>query len=115
GDVFGGGDFNINFAVNVGDVNGDGTVDFVDFTPVLAATGSTAAGGSPYSVFADQNFDGTIDFVDFTPILGNTGNMVPASFPGALSGLSPEGEGSDEADGESYESSVDVALGDFFN
>lgn len=56
----------------IGDVNGDGVVDFVDFSAALAAYG--ACDGDPaYNPDADLDGNGCVDFADFSAVLSNYG------------------------------------------
>lgn len=51
-----------------GDTNGDGIIDFTDFSTVLSQYGQSGAG-----LAGDLNNDGVVDFTDFSIVLANYG------------------------------------------
>lgn len=72
-DGFAGDDYTYDFVHLPGDMNGDGTVDFVDFQKFelkYGKTGATWADG-------DFNYNGTVDNADFKILMQNIGTTLP--------------------------------------
>jgi hypothetical protein len=59
-----------------GDLNGDGLVNFTDFT-FFSGAYSTQLGDTPYNPCADLNADGLVNFTDFTAFSGHYGVPCP--------------------------------------
>jgi hypothetical protein len=75
-----------------GDANGDGKVDFADFTVMSNHYGNVTAKGA-----ADGDFtgDGRVDFADFTVLSNNYSGGVKPAAPGVLLQISRPAGGTD--------------------
>jgi len=62
----------LNLSLQNGDVNGDGTIDLIDFSRLSAAYGSTTASPT-WDEAADLNGDGTVNLQDFSVLSSNYG------------------------------------------
>lgn len=60
----------------LGDVDGDGDVDYDDLVVLAGAYGSSSP-ASAYDEFADFDRDGDVDYDDLVPLAGNYGKSVP--------------------------------------
>jgi len=59
----------------VGDINGDGKVDFIDLG-ILAASYGLSEGDTGYNPDADLNSDGRVDFIDLGMLAANYGKSI---------------------------------------
>jgi hypothetical protein len=76
GDGVPGGNLVAQFFRFYGDVNGDGTVNGLDYAAFRASFGSTT-GGPSYVDFLDYNADGTINGLDFAQFRARFGTTLP--------------------------------------
>jgi hypothetical protein len=60
----------------LGDVEGDGDVDYDDLVVLAGAYGSSSPSPA-YALFADFDRDGDVDYDDLVPLAGNYGRSVP--------------------------------------
>ena len=78
GNGTGGDDYTFEFFVLAGDVNGDRSVDVLDFAVLIGQWGLRGSG-----LEGDLNNDGRVDMSDFAVLRGHFGNTLPAPAPSA--------------------------------
>ncbi len=73
-------DITTNYAALIGDANGDGTVNILDFQ-ILSNTFGKTSGEQGYDGRADFNGDNAIDILDFQILSNNFGMVAPTITP----------------------------------
>ncbi len=93
-----GGLLEMRFDAFAGDANGDGTINFGDFSAFIASFNRSAASSELYDSAADWNADGSVNGGDLASLAANFNQSLPQAEPGDLNlpvfvpAVEPDGE-----------------------